>query len=139
MGQSSVLFALQDEVEKVVSIGAEAASVSLSAETLMKQFPCLSPTQAEECVALAKLVQVHHCVPYCQEKQPELEFCEQYFPMLPSLYPHMAIRPKMETEQDKGYLQLVQKAWHGLKQQLVNDRKEGRKYSEGSSVVGGGT
>ena len=90
MGQRSVPEALQSdqcymltpvEVQDLVSIGAKAISLSLSAESLLKQFPNLSTQQAQECVALTKVVQVHRCVPYCQEKQPELEFCEQYFPL----------------------------------------------------------
>ena len=79
VGTSSVLQALQSnqchmltpvDVEELVSVGAMAASVSLTEESLLKQFPSLSQQQARECVALAKVVQVHRCVHYCQEKQP---------------------------------------------------------------------
>ena len=63
-----------------------------------------------------------------------MKFCSQYFPQFPSLYAHVAIRPKLETEREKEQLQLVQEAHFGLKQLLVKDKKQGRNYTEGSSA-----
>ena len=70
VGTSSVLQALQSDQcymltpVELVSVGAMAASVSLTEESLLKQFPSLSQQQARECVALAKVVQVHRCGHY---------------------------------------------------------------------------
>ena len=114
--QADLCFMLTtDEVESIVDIGTKAASVSLDAATLLKQFPKLSPPQAEQVVALAKFLQVHRCVPYCQDKVPPLQFCKRYFPLMPSLYPHMELRPKLETDQDRHFLLLIQDVWYDLK------------------------
>ena len=124
-----------EEVESIVQLGTKASSACLDAVTLRKQFPKLSPGEAQQVVALAKVLQVHRCVPYCQDRVPALEFCKQYFPLMPSLYPHMALRPKLETDQDRHFLLLIQDVWYGLKGLLIKDKQQGRDYSEGGSAA----
>ena len=83
----------------------------------------VSPVQdVEIAVALVKRLQHHSCIPYCSENPPEMEFCAKYYPLLPSLYPHWALRPKLEN--DQTLLKLVQEVWLGLKRlfQKIRDR-----------------
>ena len=52
--------------------------------------------------------------------------------MLPSLYPHMALTPKLDTEEERDNLKLVQEVWFGMKRLLLKDKKEERALEEGS-------
>ena len=85
-------------------------------------------------MSLARLLQTHHCTPSCTSNPPEGQLCSQYFPLPPSRFNIIAVRPKLITEDDEEALKrleaVVQNVQHLIReggqdfQQEVDEEEE---------------
>ena len=109
-----------EERVRVVDLGVGAITVTTSATALQQQFNRLTQQEAEDVVELAKRVQVHHCSHHCTSSGPNGKQCSQFFPRPPSLLPLLAMRPALETDQQKARLEALEETSERV-QELLRD------------------
>lgn len=84
--------------------------------------------QVDLALRIARVLQVHTCSSYCAKGTHNGELCSVFFPRLPSLYPHMALRPKRATDKAKQWFATVADAWIAMKDLLRSERTAGPRY-----------
>ena len=78
------------EVSSLLAYGTSAICVTLDPLRLRALHPKLTEQEALQVTLLAKHLQMHKYCQKCTERPPSGEECGQYYPQLPSLYPHFA-------------------------------------------------
>ena len=79
-------------------------------------------SQADYVVRLAKLLQQHSaCTQYCTEDAQYGETCKKFFPRLPSLYWIMGLTPKLTTDEQRGWFQLVREFISSFKEAVRSE------------------
>ena len=97
-----------EERERVVELGRSAITVTTSARDLSQQFQTLTEEDVQFVVAQARSRQQHYCSHHCFSSSHNEQTCGQYFPRLPSLLPLVAMRPALETEEQRARLEALE-------------------------------
>ena len=87
-----------------------------SSEHILSPVSSVLHNQADYVVCLGKLFQQHTtCSSYCSEAAEVGEVCKQYYPRVPALYWHLALRPKLTTNLDWAWFKSAQNFFSAFK------------------------
>ena len=109
-----------EERGRVVDLGVGAITVTTSVTVLRRQFHQLTQQEADNVVRLARSVQVHRCSHHCSSSRSPDQQCGQFFPRPPSLLPLLAMRPALETDEQKVRLEALESISKKMQELLRN-------------------